>query len=422
MAGWYIHVDGNSFYASCEKVFRPDLADKAVVVFSNNDGCIIARSPEAKALDIKMGSPKYMVQDILDKGEMIGFSSNYTLYGDMSRRMMNIVADMVAKQEIYSIDECFGWLYPMPEGELLRLGLEVRRRVLQWIKIPVGVGIGTTKTLAKIANKMSRHEPGKVLVLDSDEKRIEYLKKLAIQDVWGVGRQHANRLKPHGIVSAWDFTQLPREWVKKNMSVVGERLWYELNGICCLEMLPPRATSKNICTSRSFGKMMTEYEPISEAVATHAHRCAEQLRQQDAFALIINVFLETNRFRPDLPQYNPSYTINLPVASHASPDLVKAAIHSLKWIFKAGYQYQKAGVIVSGLVPAETMQGDLFIDEETRKKQNTASAAMDKLNRIYGKDVVRTAAQGYAKQWRLRADFLSPCPTTKWGDVMKVSG
>lgn len=413
----YAIIDCNSFYCSCEQVFRPDIADKPVVVLSNNDGCVIARNAKAKERGVAMAGPAFKIQHLFQEHDVQVFSSNYTLYADMSRRVMNVLQLFCPKLELYSIDECFAHLEGMAAEELEPFARKLKEAVGRWVKIPVSVGIGATKTLAKAANRLAKKNKSDVWVLGTEEERERCLRQLPIGDVWGIGRQHQSRLLDRGVTTAYEFTQLNQGWVRKNMSVVGERTFLELRGIPCLEIQDQRESKDTICTSRSFGKLLTTLEPICDAVATHANRCAEKLRSQQSAAQIVHVFLITNRHRKDLPQYNPSLSYLLPVASSNTPELVAHAVRLLKEIYKPGYHYMKAGVILSAIQPNNPLQADLF-DTVDRAPRDRVSAAMDLLNRRFGQDVVRTAVQGYERQvWGLRCQHRSPDYTTRAEDM-----
>ena len=413
-------VDCNNFYASCERAFQPKLRGVPIVVLSNNDGCVIARSDEAKELGIKMGAPAFMMDEIIKTHNINVFSSNYTLYNDMSWRVMDSLSELFPIVEVYSIDEAFIGLHEMKGWELEKYAIEARKKVTQWTKIPVSIGIAPTKTLAKIANKVAKKKKTTgVYIIDSEEKRIQALKEFPIEDVWGIGRQHAKRLMDMGVKTAYDFTLIPEQWVNKNMSIVGLRMIKELKGKHTLGMNPPREVKKAIATTRSFGNMLSDLPTIAEAVATHAHRCAEKLREQKSCAGIITVFLHTNQFRKDLPQYARSYVYKLPAPSNLAGELVAEALKGLGKIFKEGFQYKKAGVIVTGLVPETEVQINLF-ETIDREKAVKASKVMDSLNSMLGKDTVRLAAQGFNKKWKLRQEKLSPCYTTRIEDVLTV--
>ena len=411
-------VDCNNFYASCERAFQPKLREIPIVVLSNNDGCVIARSDEAKSLGIKMGAPAFLMEELIKKNRIEVFSSNYTLYNDMSWRVMDSLSELCPITEVYSIDEAFLGLHELKSWDLEKYAVDVRRKVIQWSKIPVSIGIAPSKTLAKIANKLAKkNKNGSGLYLiDTEDKRKEALSIFPIEDVWGIGRQHAKRLMDLGVKSALDFTTIPEDWVNKNMSVVGWRMIKELKGISTIGMNPPRDVKKGISTTRSFGSMLSDLPTMAEAVATHAHRCAEKLREQKSCAGILTVFVHTNQFREDLPQYARSYVYKLPVPTNHSGELIAESLKGLEKIFKQGFQYKKAGVICTGLVPETEVQTNMF-DTADREKQMKANKVMDSLNAILGKDTVRLAAQGFNKTWKIKQEKLSPCYTTNSNDV-----
>ena len=415
-------VDCNNFYASCERVFDPRLERRPIVVLSNNDGCVIARSNEAKALGIAMGEPAFKKEDVYAKHNVAVFSSNFALYGDMSQRVMRTLAQHSAAMEIYSIDEAFLDCSGLTADGLDRFGSQLRKTVKQWTGIPVSIGVAPTKTLAKVANHIAKRLPDNsgVCVLEKEET-IEYcLKKLPVEKLWGVGRRYALFLRSWGINTAWNLRRMPEGWVKENMTVVGLRLQKELKGEPCIPMEHNPQKKKEICTSRSFGTMVTELDELKQAVSMYATRCAEKLRTQNSCTNLVNVFLHTNPFRPDLPQYKNVRLVRLPVASNSTLTIVQSALRGLESIYMKGYQYKKAGVIVSGLVPSNTIQYNVFhsTDEDRHMRLMTA---MDKVNDREGRDVLRVAEQGFTRRWTLRQERLSPCYTTRWADFMTIA-
>ena len=416
----YALVDCNNFYASCERVFNPALNGRPVVVLSNNDGCIIARSNEAKKLGIKMGAPAFKMTDLLRKNRVVVFSSNYVLYGDLSHRVMSTLGQFTPELEIYSIDEAFLNLAGMPV-DYQKYAQRIRQTVFRNVGIPVSVGIGPTKVLAKTANHYAKKVPENqgIFILDSPEKVQDALKIFAIDEVWGIGRQYANLLKSLNIKTAWEFTRMDDAWVRKRMTVVGLRVKKELEGIACLEMelLPP--AKKMICTSRSFGEAQTELEPIREAVATYAARCACKLRKQHSCAGGLMVFIHTNGFKPEEPQYEQNFVCKLPVATNSTIELIKYALAALGAIYKIGYCYKKAGVIVFEIVPEDQIQGSLF-DNVDRPKHSEVMKTLDEINSKYGRDALKIAVQGSGQKWKLRQEKLSPCYTTRWDEIIEV--
>lgn len=413
-------VDCNNFYVSCERVFNPDLNGRPVVVLSNNDGCIIARSNEAKALKIKMGEPAFKIADQLQRKQVAVFSSNYSLYGDLSQRVMSTLDQFTPELEMYSIDEAFLNLAGLPVvwTEYAR---QIRQTVLKNIGIPVSVGIGPTKVLAKAANHFAKKVPQRegVCVLDGPVQTEEALRMLPIDAVWGIGRQYAALLKTLNVKTAWEFTRLPDGWVKQKMTIVGLRIKKELEGISCLEMelIPP--AKKAICTSRSFGESQTEIEPIREAVATYATRCAAKLRKQHSCAGMLMVFIHTNGFKANEAQYEKNFVYKLPVATNSTMELIRYALFALEAIFQPGYRYKKAGVLVFGIEPEDQVQGSLF-DRVDRSKQAEVMKTLDRINAKYGRDTLKLAVQGSGQRWKLRQEKLSPCYTTRWQDIITV--
>lgn len=414
-------IDCNNFYASCERVFQPSLNSKAIVVLSNNDGCVIARSAEAKALGIPMGEPAFKLKELIESNQVAVFSSNYVLYGDMSNRVMTTIGAFVPEMEIYSIDEAFLLLNGFENINLNELGGKLVRTVIRNTGIPVSLGIAPTKTLAKVANKFAKKYRAYkgVCIIDNDEKREKALKLTKIGDVWGIGRQYTKKLEYYSVNTAWDFTQRSKGWVKQQMGVVGERTWLELRGTPCIETESPKS-KKSICTSRSFGEKLTTVEPISEAVANFAAGCAEKLRAQKSTAAVVNVFIHTNPFATNQPQYYNQIVMKLPVSSNDSTELIDYAIRGLQLIFREGYQYKKAGVIVSEISPERPLQADMF-DTRDRSKYNKVMGVMDKLNASYGRQKVKIAAQGFDRKWKLKNEKLSPCYSTNIKDILVVN-
>lgn len=409
-------IDCNNFYASCERVFNPSLNGKPVVVLSNNDGCVIARSNEAKALGIKMGIPAYQIKDLVSSHGVAVFSSNYTLYGDMSGRVMSMLAELSPEIEVYSIDEAFLNL----DGiiDLNTIGRKMVDRVTRGTGIPVSLGVAPTKTLAKIANKFAKKYPAydQLCIIDSEEKRIKALQLTEIGNVWGIGRRQAVKLQKEGIKTAYDFTRLSGSWVRKNMTVVGERTWKELQGISCIDMETAPPAKKQICTSRSFGKMLTDIDTISEAIASHASTCAKKLRNQQSYATSLMVFIHTNNFREDLPQYWRNIVMHLPVPTNDTQEIVHYALTGLKSVFLNGYQYKKAGVIITEIT--EGAQLGLF-DHIDREKRERLMQTIDKINGEHGNNI-KLAVQGTGRGWKLKQEQLSGHYTTNLNQIINI--
>ena len=410
-------VDCNNFYASCERAFQPLYIGKPIVVLSNNDGCVIARSNEAKALGIKMGVPAYQIKELVNTHGVTVFSSNYTLYGDMSGRVMSILAGLAPELEIYSIDEAFINLDGIKE--IQSLGVKVVNQVTKGTGIPVSLGIAPTKTLAKLANKFAKKYPAynRLCIIDTEEKRIKALQLTEIGDVWGIGHRQAAKLEKLEVKTAYDFTQLSGVWVRKNMTVVGERTWKELRGISCIDMESAPPAKKQICTSRSFGKMLTDIDTIAEAIATHASTCAKKLRKQKSYAISLMVFIHTNNFREDLPQYWKNTIVHLPVPTNDTQEIVHYALAGLKNIFMQGYQYKKAGVIITEIT--NCAQLGLF-DSIDRDKRDRLMQTVDKINGDYSQHV-KLAIQGTSREWKLKQEQLSQRYTTDINEIITIN-
>lgn len=417
----YALVDCNNFYASCERVFNPSLLHTPIVVLSNNDGCVVARSQEAKDLGIPMGAPAFQLRELIEKHKVAVFSSNYTLYGDMSHRVMNTLASLTPHIEVYSIDEAFVDLQGLEHTDLTLYGQKVVQTVRRNTGIPVSMGIAPTKVLAKMANRYAKKYPGYkgVCLIDTDEKRIKALQQFPIEDVWGIGRQYSKKLRYHGIQTAYDFSQKSRSWVRRELTVVGERIWSELNAQACIAPEDSAAAKKQICTSRSFGSLLTEFDEIYEAVAHYAASCAVKLRKQKSLAVGMSVFVMTNPFREQDPQYINSRHIRLSIPSNDSSELIALAKQLLSLIYLSGYRYKKAGVVITEITPSTPTQSDLF-DPIDRNKRKDLLQAVDRLNDRMGSYKIRIASQGYGRKWKLKNERLSPCYTTRLEDVISI--
>jgi len=416
----YALVDCNNFYASCERVFKPSLIGKPIVVLSNNDGCVIARSQEAKDLNIPMGAPAFKFKELFEAKHVNVFSSNYALYGDMSHRVMNILSGFAADVEIYSIDEAFLDLHGYDYLNLEQYALEMKAKVEKWTGIPVCVGIAPTKALAKLANRIAKKYGDRtkgVYAIDSDEKREKALKWVPVEDVWGIGRQHAKKLRDYDVKTAYDFIQRPDHWVRKEFSVVGLRLKHDLMGISSIHMEQVKP-KKSISTTRTFEATTSDYEVIRERVATFTVSCAEKLRKQGSSCSAIMVFIQTSRFQKQLPQYQNSLVIKTAYPTNSSIDLVKYANMALKRIFRKGYSYKKAGVIVLDLVDETQKQLSLFSGENP--KHAPLLKVMDALNNKYKDSTIKLACQDPKRTWKMKQEKLSPSYTTRLGDILKI--
>ncbi len=416
----YALVDCNNFYVSCERVFRPDLNGKPVVVLSNNDGCAIARSNEAKALGIPMGAPAFEYEALFKQHQVQVFSANFALYGDMSQRVMSILGEFCPDMEIYSIDEAFLKLEGLSLQQIEMHGPALRKQVLKCTGIPISIGVAPTKALAKIANRIAKKFPGETKnfhIISSPEKLNKALKWTKIGDVWGIGSANEKFLKAIGVHSAFDFTQLNDEFVKKHLSIVGLRLVRDLRGTPTLD-LDDIKDKKNIATTRSFENNLTELFELEERVSTFAVSCAEKLRKQKNCCNTMMVFIHTNGFRKDLPQYSKNILLKLPFPSNSALELSRFALEGLRKIFKPGYHYKKAGVMVMDLSPQSQTQLKLFGDGDPRHMP--LMEALDKVNSSFGQQKIRLASQAPGRIWRMRQDNLSPAYTTKLSDIITV--
>ncbi len=426
-------IDCDNCYVSCERVFRPDLKDKPVVVLSNNDGCVVARSNEAKALGIKAGTPYFQLAQLFPDAKIAVFSSNYELYGELTGRIVSLIRQQVPGYFRYSIDECFVYLDGMDHLNLKQWGENLHKQIRQYVGMPVSIGLAPNKTLAKMASHFAKHYQGykHCCMIDTDEKRVKALKLYPIGEVWGIGRRYAARLESMGVKTAYDFAVHHRDWVRVTFNnVVIERTWRELNGEDCVPN-EELAKKKSICTSRSFNGMISDYGELRTQVANYAVRCAEKLRQQRTVATSVGVFVNTNAFREDLAQYWNFQESRLITPTSSSIPIVDTACEVLKRIYRQGYQYKKAGVIVMGIGPESPIQQDLFdINAEQFQKMKRLDEVVDRINRMQGSETVVLGAQQYTqKNGKGKADifanaikheFRSPNPTTRWSDVIKL--
>jgi DNA polymerase V len=418
----YALVDCNNFYASCERLFQPKLINRPVVVLSNNDGCVIARSDEAKALGISMGSPAYMLEDFFKKNKVAVYSSNYTLYGDMSERVMTILQSFVPQIELYSIDEAFLDMSELAYTDLLALAVRIRNTVIQHTGIPVSVGIAPTRALAKMANRYAKKKFASlgVFYAANEALRDEMLRFTEVDGIWGIGRQHALLLRNQQVFTAKDFTELPAQWVWEHMSVVGLRLWHELKGTPSFEWEFEAKPKKNICTSRSLGKLTQDYEILKEAISNHAATCAQKLRRQQSVCKKIQVFIATNPHKTQHRQYSHSIIIECSTATNLTGEIIAYALKGLQIIFRADdYLYMKCGVILLDIISEEAVQASIF-DHKKRDKDGRADKAVDAINQLMGKGMVRMAVQRFDKRYKLRADHLSRRYTTRLDEILNI--
>lgn len=416
-------IDVNNFYVSCERVFNPKLEGKPVVVLSNNDGCAVARSNEVKALGVSMGAPWFQLKDLAKKHGIIAYSSNYALYADMSNRVMEILSQFSPDQEVYSIDECFLDLSGFQNRDLTNYCQSMRQRVKQWVGLPVCIGIGSTKTLAKLANHIAKKNPQFNGVCDlnamSFEERDSWFSTIEVSEVWGVGRKLSERLKALGISTVQGLRNANPTIIRERFSVVLERTMSELNGIACLKMEDVVPDKKQIISSRSFGAYVTQREGLAEAVSQYMSRAAEKLRRQHSLAGTVYVYIRTNPHREGHPQYQQGLTIPLPQATDDTMQLVRVALWGLKRIYRSGYEYQKAGVALSEIVPSSSVQLNLF-NLESKRKVAARMDVLDAVNRKMGGHMLKLASDGIYQSWRMKTGNKSPAYTTQWSELPKV--
>ena len=414
-------IDCNNFYVSCERVFNPKLNKKPVVVLSNNDGCAISRSNEAKALGIPMGAPAFKYEKVFKRNAVQVFSSNFPLYGDMSSRIMSILSKFTPNIEVYSIDEAFLKFEGFENYNLESYCLEIKDIVLKWTGIPISIGIAPTKALAKVANRISKKFPNQtkgVYLMNSKEKRIKALKWLKIQDVWGIGFRHAKRLKNIKINTAYNFINLDDGWVRKNMSIVGLRLKKELEGKSVLDLEEVRSPKKAIATTRSFEGTISNYEKIKERISTFAICCAEKLRSQNSNCNSIYVFVRSNKFQKNKTQYRNGMLMTIPFSTNSNMVISKYAIEGLKKIFKKGINYKKAGIIVMGLDSSNNHQLNLFENENPKHKY--LMKTIDYIQKKEGQSKIKLASEDLKKRWKMKQEKLSPNYTCKINDIIRV--
>ena len=415
----YALADCNNFYASCERVFDPSLRGRALVVLSNNDGCVVARSEEAKALGIGMGEPAFRHRDLFRRHGVVVCSSNYTLYDDMSRRVMTTLARFAPRMERYSIDEAFLDLAGFGDRDLVAHGRQLRATVRRWTGIPVSVGIAATRTLAKAANRLAKHDPGcdGVAMLVGRAAIDAALARIEVGDVWGVGPRHARRLWARGIDTARKLRDADDGWIRRRMTVTGLRTVLELRGQPCLSLEDAPAPRKSLIRSRSFGTPVTAMADLEEAVAHHASRAAEKLRQQGSVAGRLGVFILTNPFRDDEPRHAGHEIVELPVPTADTPTLIRHALACLRRLHRPGYRYKKAGVTLDAIVPEGPVQGHLF--ERPPARSQTLMAVLDRVNRNWGAGALRYAAVGTPdRPWHMRR--RSARCTTRWDELPRA--
>jgi len=418
-------IDVNNFYVSCERVFNPKLVGKPVVVLSNNDGCAVARSNEVKALGVGMGAPWFKFKDLAKQHGIIALSSNYALYADMSNRVMSILRQYSPDQEVYSIDESFLDLTGFQSRDLIKYGQQMRKRILKWTGLPVCVGIGSTKTLSKLANHCAK----KRLIFNSvcnfntmsPVELDNLLSQVEVGEIWGVGRKLAPKLQALGFNTVLDLKRANPERLRQQFSVVMEKTIRELNGTVCIELEDIAPAKKQILSSRSFGHPVRDYNSLAESITLYMSRAAEKLRRQQSFAGSVYVYIRTSPFKPDDPFYSNGMTIPLPSPTDDSRQLVNAVLWGLKQIYKQNYNYAKAGVMLGEIVPVGGVQADLFSQIQRTTKSSALMTTMDSINRKMGKESIKLASEGFTRPWKMRQENKSPSFTSNWDEVIKAT-
>jgi DNA polymerase V len=417
----YALVDCNNFYASCERVFQPNLAKKPVGILSNNDGCIVAMSQELKNLGVTRGQPYFKMKYLIQKYDVKIFSSNYSLYGDMSARVMKTLATFTPEIEVYSIDEAFLLLTGFEKSDLTKYGQEIRKTVQKWTGIPVSVGIGRTKTLAKIAALIAKKYPRFQNVFDiTDHPKMDtILETIPVEKIWGVGFRYAKMLNKYGFHNAYQLSTAPDEWVKKQMTIVGLRTVKELRGISCLDLENDVIARKEIVSSRSFGKPVTELQELQEAAATYCTRAVEKLREQDLVASQVMVYITTNRFKEE-PQYANFVSGRLAVPSAYTPEFLSKIKTLLSTIYRPGYSYKKVGIMISDIIHQKKAPLDFFAPCYLDDRRKVIMDKVDSVNRRWGSGTLRYAASGIEQKWSMKRELLTPRYTTCWKELLKV--
>ncbi len=410
-------ADCNNFYVSCERVFNPSLENRPVVVLSNNDGCVISRSNEAKVLGIKMGAPFFQIKEQIKKHQIAVYSTNFALYGDMSARVMAILEELVPSMENYSVDEAF--LHLSGVGSLDEYARYIVRTIKKSTGIPISLGVAPSKTLAKVANHFAKKYRGynEACLIDSEEKRVKALKLTPIGSVWGIGRNYSRRLEDAGVITAYDFTQKTRSWVRKKMSVIGERTWMELRGLSCIGEDDLSADRKQICTSRSFGQPITSYENLLASIATLSSQCVYKLRKQQSKAKTIYLFLQTSRFKHDV--YKQSKLIPLSFYTSDQGEIVSYCRKALNSIYLDGLEYKRAGVVLSDILPEKDVLQDLF-DPMNREKQRLLGKTLDEIAFKNGREAIQIATLGEGYRFHIKQEHLSKRFTTNLNDIIEI--
>lgn len=414
-------ADANSFYCSCQAIFEPNLWKIPVIVASNNDGCAVAFNSHARALGVSMGTPLFKIQDLIKDHGIKIYSSNYTLYGDLSNRMMEILEGMTPEQEIYSIDEAFIKIPEFANDTATEYAQQVRAKVLQWTGIPISIGISTSKCLAKIASDVAKrqHHYGGVFDISAARNAEGILATFPVKDIWGIGRQYNKWLNAQGIETAKELRDANEGMIRKKMGVVGVRILYELRGISCLPLELVAKPKKETCVSRSFGKPIMELAELQEAIAAYATRAAEKLRHQEQVAEAMIVFARTSPFKPGY--FRQSATVQFPIATNYTPTIVESARNAMKRIYEPGREFQKAGVLMVGLGPETTIQGHLWEKDEGWEKRKRLMSIMDEVNDRFGRGTLEIAASGLRQTWRMQSKWRSPRYTTCWAELPVAS-
>ena len=407
-------TDCNNFYASCERVFDPKLRNKPIIVLSNNDGCVIARSNEAKSLGIKMGEPVFKIKKIIKENNVYTFSSNFALYGDMSNRVMSIVGQMVPKFEVYSIDESFADLTGI--DDLIHFSSKIKKNILKCTGIPVSVGVGKTKTLSKIANYIAKkHSENGVFILDNNNQKI--FKKISVSKIWGIGNSHYRMLRNYGVNNLNDFINLNENWVKNKMTITGLKILQELKGIKCFDIESNPKNKKSISSTRSFPNEISDYKLISEAISSHAAKCSKKLRDENSCAQYIGILLCKNRFKNPNQNYKIYKSMVMEKHTNDSFEIIKNAIYLLKKIYNKNHSYKKSGIIVSNIKPDDQIQLNLLSDNF---KNERLFKIVDSINNDMGNNTIKFLSQGLQKKITKKQNNLSPSYTTRWSELLKV--
>ena len=412
-------IDCNSFYVSCERLFNPKINNKPTVVLSNNDGCVISRSTEAKKIGIKMGEPYFKVKELVKKNNVHIFSSNYALYGDISQRVMETLSSFSPEVEIYSIDEAFLGFNGFKNYELNTYCKHMREKIKKWVGIPVSIGLSGTKTLAKMANHLAKKNPNYqgVCILKNKISIEKALREMEINDVWGIGNRTSTFLKRYNVKTAKDFTLLDRQWIRKNMGIVGEKIYFELQGISCLDLELLPSNKKSCCVSRSFNTPVEKLNDLEESISNYGARASKKIREEKLVTQSMSIFILTNHFNKMEKQYSNSIRLQLPFPTNDSMKIIKRALEGVRQIYRIGYRYKKTGIILHELNSASEIRG-LF--DTDRTQSDSIMRTIDQINYKYGDSTIKLASEGIEKKWSMRRKNVSPCYTTRFDELMKV--